>query len=189
MMKGNSKLGWGIVFCLFIFPLFASFSAAVVCDASTEPIIFADTMPTEALIYEDTAYYYDINASDPNPGQNATLNFSDTTDLFNINPATGVISFTPTHAQVGIYNSTTALTVDIVVEDNETCGDVAFWGFEIVEVNDMPVLTIGNFSINEDVYVYYDVNATDEEDGGEDAGNLTFWINDTTLFNISASTG
>jgi len=53
-------------------------------------------------------FTYDIDASDVDVGD--ILTFSDNTTLFNINPNTGLISFTPT--QAGVYN------IDITVCDD-----------------------------------------------------------------------
>lgn len=156
--------------------------------AGGTPTFFTDSVPSAAYLNEDTAYHFDINASDPTDGHNATLIFTTTSNLFSINSATGVIDFTPTHAQVGIYNATTNKTVDFIVKDSLDNGALASWGFTILEVNDMPTITAGNITVNQGTYVGQDVNATDEEDGGEN-GNLTFFINDTTLFNISSTNG
>lgn len=65
-------------------------------------------------------YSCGIDASDQDNTITAgsqTLTFSDDTDLFDINPTTGIIQFTPTSSQVENY------TITITVEDNSTCAN------------------------------------------------------------------
>jgi len=51
--------------------------------------------------YENITFSYDVNATDVDVGD--TLTFYDNTSLFDINPTTGLITFTPNSSQVGVY--------------------------------------------------------------------------------------
>jgi hypothetical protein len=138
-------------------------------------------------IYEDAAFYYDVNATDIDlntPNSNEVLYFYDNTNLFVINDLTGEISFSPNYNSVG-----NNMTVIISVSDEESM-DYQYVNFTIISVNDAPVMVLDTAQtayVNDTIYSY-DVYASDEEDGGESSGNLTFWDN-TTLFNITEHTG
>ena len=70
---------------------------------------FVDIPTDGATLNEDELYYFDINASDAEDGNDSAgtnLTFTDDTDLFNINETTGIFSFTPTADDVGVYNAT-----------------------------------------------------------------------------------
>ena len=125
---------------------------------------------------EDINFNLTINASDPDGDQ---LTFSDNTSLFDINPSTGLISFTPNASQVGLYS------IEIGVSDgNNGTASATFW-LNISEVNDPPYFDppLENQTATEGTLFYYDINATDEEND-----TLTFSDN-STLFSISSSTG
>ncbi|MBU4501668.1 MAG: hypothetical protein KKA79_03690 [Nanoarchaeota archaeon] len=135
-------------------------------------------------LYEDRAFYVEINATDPDGDE---IEYLDNTSLFTINSETGVIYFYPSEAYIGNHS------VEIYVTDNIGPGiaqQVVL--FEILEVNDAPVLDlIGAQTARVNGSFYFDVNATDEEDGEdnlEGTGNLTF-IDDTGLFDINSTTG
>ncbi|MBU4467094.1 tandem-95 repeat protein, partial [Patescibacteria group bacterium] len=68
---------------------------------------------------EDLEFNLTINASDPDED---TLTFSDNTSLFDINPSTGIISFTPNASHVGVYQ------IQINATDDDNATDSAnFW--------------------------------------------------------------
>lgn len=144
-----------------------------------------DLMPNQTML-ENTRFYYDVNATDPDldtPGSTEKLYFQDDTAIFVIDEDSGVILFTADEPYIG-NNS-----VFISVSDGEVI-DYQTVVFDIVWVNDMPTLTMstvithyvsdGNFS--------YDLLGDDEEDGGEDTGNLTFWSNWSEL-EVNSTTG
>jgi len=140
------------------------------------------SLPNINQLYEDSNYYFDLNATDPD---NDTLIYSDDTSLFNIDPISGVIDFTPSNLQAG--NFTGDNSVALLVKDPSETGDVFFWGFTINSVNDLPVLEdLNNKIIRANVRFSMIVNATDEEDDpfGLKNGNLTFF-DDTNLFVIN----
>lgn len=77
-------------------------------------------MSCGAKAYTGTYYTCDIDASDlddSHSGVTQTLTFTDDTNLFDINPSTGVISFTPTTDQIGNHS------IIIMVQDNSTCSN------------------------------------------------------------------
>jgi hypothetical protein len=135
-------------------------------------------MPNQTMM-ENSLFYYDVNATDDDldvPNSTEVLYFQENTPMFVINENTGVIYFTANEPYFG------NITFDLSVSDGEVV-DTQKVTFEIFWVNDMPNLTTetvfthyyadGNFS--------YDMTGSDEEDGGESSGNLTFWGNSTSL--------
>ncbi|MCD4666744.1 hypothetical protein K8R47_02965 [archaeon] len=148
-----------------------------------------DLLANQSLI-EDIAFYVDVNATDIDAGE--TLTFGDTFSLFNINDETGEISFTPEQSQTG-ENIAEIFVHDCSAGESSPIQctlDIQWLNITILEVNDPPNLIMGTaltLYVN-DSFFSYDVNATDEEDGGEDTGNLTF-TDDTDLFNISSTNG
>jgi sporulation protein YlmC with PRC-barrel domain len=99
--------------------------------------------------------------------------------------------FTPDFADVGSYNIT------INVTDSSNSSDILEFNLTINATNDAPVLTeVANQTSSVNRTFYYDFNATDEEDGEDSQGNLTFNItflqgldfinNNETIFNTSS---
>jgi uncharacterized protein (TIGR03790 family) len=70
------------------------------------------------------SYHYKLNAFDEDMGD--TLMFSDNTDLFDVDPNTGEISFTPERKDVGTHS------IKITVKDSEGDTDYMIITFEIV---------------------------------------------------------
>ncbi len=133
-------------------------------------------------LYEDQLFYMQVNASDPDGD---TLEYLDNTSLFVINSETGLVLFMPDYNDVGNYS------VEIYVVDGQTMAFQVFL-MEILPVNDAPVLGhIGAQTAYVNRTFFYDVNATDEEDGSDtETGNtnLTF-SSDSTLFIIDPKNG
>ncbi len=71
------------------------------------------------------SYYYKFNAFDEDVGE--TLTFIDNTDLFDINPTSGEISFTAKREDVGMHS------VKITVTDGEGDTDYMIVMFVVVE--------------------------------------------------------
>jgi len=99
--------------------------------------------------------------------------------------------FTPNNTDVGSYNIT------INVSDASNYSNVLEFNLTINATNDAPVLTeITNQTSAVNRTFYYDMNATDEEDGNDTQGNLTFNItflqgtdfinNNETIFNTTS---
>jgi len=147
---------------------------------SAAPIL--DPIGNQTLI-EDVAYYYDVNASDEDTGDNESLVFLDDTGLFDINSSTGIISFTPSNDDVGDHE------IKITVADLSGASDYEDVNFTVENVNDAPVLdSIPNFTdasaILEDELFYYDVNATDI-----DVGDILHYYDNSPLFVIDEDFG
>ncbi|MEE9151918.1 MAG: PKD domain-containing protein [Thermoplasmata archaeon] len=83
---------------------------------------------------EDQQYSLTVIASDIDVDD--VLTFSDDTDLFDIDPNTGVVSFIPANDQVGIH------LVTITVQDVERERDSETFTLTILNTNDAPVLSI-----------------------------------------------
>jgi len=128
---------------------------------------------------ENVSYSFTVTATDPdNVVQSGTDNitFYDNASLFNINAASGLISFIPSPSDVGTHY------VNITVGDG-TVNDSQVAIF-IVQSNNPPVLDpIGNQTATEASLFYYDVNASDP-----DNDSIAFSEN-STLFAIGISNG
>jgi len=123
---------------------------------------------------EDLEFNLTINATDPDGD---TLTFSDNTPLFDIDPLTGFINFTPNVTQIGLHN------IEITVDDGDNgTASATFW-LNISEINDPPYFDppLENQTAIENTQFYYDINATDEEND-----TLAYYDN-STLFNISST--
>lgn len=159
-----------------------SITVTNVNDAPILDTISNFTVESGSPLYEDTAFEYDVNATDPDGD---TIEYLDNTSLFVTNSVTGVIAFTPTNLQVGNYS------VEIYASDGTNIAQQVVL-FEILAVNDPPTLgAIGaqTAKANSEFCVF--VNASDEEDGInliEGGSNLTFNV-DTSLFGINPTTG
>ncbi|UCE38370.1 MAG: TIGR03790 family protein [Thermoplasmata archaeon] len=122
-----------------------------------------------------------VTASDVDYGD--TLTFKDDTTLFDIDPNTGVISFTPTNSDVGVH------TITISVEDEDGDSDEQTITFTIENVNDPPEIEIDDnlsegFNLTVDKAFQYTIIATDVDYDD----TLTF-SDDTPLFDIDTITG
>ncbi|MDD5177715.1 MAG: Ig-like domain-containing protein [Candidatus Nanoarchaeia archaeon] len=124
-------------------------------------------IPDQSLI-EDTAYTYTVSGSDE---ENDAYSFEDNSSFFEINPSTGLISFTPTNTEVGDHQ------INISINDSLGCYSQIV-RFIISNVNDAPVLDYicDNQTLTEDVDFNCTVNATDV-----DGNTLTFSLNETWL--------
>ena len=134
---------------------------------------------SDQILYEDQSYYFDVNASDPDllTPYGDTVRFGDNTSFFIIDPITGEISFTPIQSETGNHS------ILIYVFDLEYL-DTQAVNFEIIEVNDAPVLdNIGAQTATANSLFHYDVNGTDEEND-----TLTFYDN-SSIFNIDPISG
>jgi hypothetical protein len=123
-------------------------------------------------------------AADPDMKSDATekLSFSDDCALFNINNGTGLISFTPTNDQLGVWRS------NITVTDKGGLSNTTQLTITVMNANDPPALeAIPPQTATEGVPFNYQLSATDPDlKWGLD--NLTF-SDDTDIFNIDPATG
>jgi hypothetical protein len=140
---------------------------------------FNPPLPANFTMNQSTRLFYDANATDPD---NDSITFGEDTNMFEINPYTGIIDFTPVQQDVGNH------TVQIWVIDEHMAMSISSVLFIIIDINDPPVMdTIGAKTAFINYTFYYDVNATDV-DVKPEWNNITFYDN-TSLFDIDASTG
>ncbi|HLC56480.1 MAG TPA: putative Ig domain-containing protein, partial [Candidatus Nanoarchaeia archaeon] len=162
------------------FPFLKDIRTQKIFRSPSPPSFVPGTLPTDAELCEGITYNYDVDATDP---EIDPLYFSDTTNLFDIDPNSGQITFTPTKAQVGDYRPEDK-SVALVVKDPGQEGDLYIWGFIITEVNQQPVLDAITFpQASQHVPFSYQVTATDPE-----FDTLTY-SDDTLLFDINPATG
>jgi PKD repeat protein len=125
---------------------------------------------------EGQAIYIKINASDSKGDE---ITFSDSTDLFEIDPTSGVIQFTPTNDDVGIRD------VFIFVTDDIGGTSTLYLQIEITNENQPPTLQqIGPQIVNEEQQFTLTVHARDE-----DKGDILHFSDNTELFDIDQNTG
>ncbi len=157
------------------------------CDNNDTSIVFTlNILPSNfapslnmgsQTLTEDVLYTYNVtlNATDPDGD---ILKFYDNTPLFVIGEDSGVIAFTPTNSQVGVY------TVKIYVVDPESLLGYQSIQFTITNVNDAPVLaTVGSQTAYVGEPWNHTLSATDV-DSGE---SLTFTSNYSSLLSTSGA--
>ena len=137
-------------------------------------------------IDSDRRYYYneslDINVEIQGNNSNlfSFLIDSDFPEAGN-NKSKYIATFIPNNTDIGEYNIT------INVTDASNSSDVLVFNLTINEVNDAPVLTdLVNQTSAVNRIFYYDINASDEEDGDDTQGNLVFdysFISGEDIFN------
>ncbi len=121
---------------------------------------------------EGISFYYDINASDQ---ENDTLEFSNNnTGLFEIDPNTGVISFTPTNDDVGNHS------INISVTDNNSITSSVIV-LSILNVNTPPYIVSYsplNLTPNtaENLSLQFNVTADDDDLIHGDTLNYTWYL-------------
>jgi PKD repeat protein len=130
----------------------------------------------ELTAVEDIEFTFVIIASDV---AGDTITFTDDSDLFVINPATGAIIFTPTNNDVGLVQ------VTITATDDDGGIDNILLLINVQNENDPPVLDhIPSLTANEDEGFTYTVTADDVDEGDV----LTFSDN-SELFDIDSDSG
>ncbi len=154
----------------------------------TVHVLWVNSPPTITPVGKQVAtqgvpFTFQVRAKDPDQtlDPTETLTFTDNIPLFDIDPTTGKISFTPTQAEVGFYNIT------ITVTDRD--GLVATMNFtlEIQDAEDPPVLDpIPDPTATQDQLFSYTVTAQDPDIPYGD--QLTF-SDDSPLFQIGDTTG
>ncbi len=147
------------------------FTIAVTANSTTPgnsaPVITSQAIQTAK---EGAAYSYDVNATDVNAGNILSYELTTAPAGMVINATNGVISWTPTSAQVGSQD------VSIRVTDNGSPALSANQGFTITvtAANNAPVITSNpGLTAQEDIAYAYDVNATDPNAGDTLSYELT----------------
>jgi PKD repeat protein len=132
---------------------------------------------------EDELFIMTITAEDVDLDD--TLTFKDNSTVFDINPKTGKISFTPINSHVGVH----AVNISVVDENNAV--DYENILFTIINSNDPPLIETTKLPDSSEVLVIktgelftLDI-IVDDEDPNE---SLTF-SDDTDLFDINSETG
>lgn len=115
----------------------------------SEPIITAT---------EDQLYSYQVEACDPN-GDTLTYSFTIKPEGMNIDSQSGLITWTPTNAQVGIHQ------VEVEISDGKQSATQSF-EIEVINVNNPPQIlsyspTNINIKINEGSSVKFEIQAHD----------------------------
>ena len=154
---------------------------------STLAFLFAHKFPLAAALESHNAMIYPIGALEATVGYNfeydvsargSGLTFSDDTNIFDIDPQTGNIRFTPTTPQVGDN------MITITAKDSANNGAKESFVLKIKDVGSYPVIQPINYlSASAGVPFSYDIKAYSP------AGlNLTY-LDDSGLFNISSKNG
>ncbi|MCX4030004.1 putative Ig domain-containing protein [Endozoicomonas sp. SM1973] len=122
--------------------------------------VIQTTAPAQAAV--NTAYVYDVNATDPNAGDQVSYMLSQFPDGMTINLTTGVINWLPGKNQVGKHC--------VIVRAYDAAAKYTEQNF-VVEVKDPsvnhpPIITsTPPLSTNENEPFIYDVDATDPDQG------------------------
>ncbi len=126
-------------------------------NVNDQPVIVTE-VPAQVDAVEDQGFTLSLEATDRDGD---TLTWSDTSPLFDIDPATGAIAFTPTQADVGSH----AVTVT-VRDGNDGTATVSF-DLVVANVNDAPAIVSVQPSdgaqFKEGELVRLSVEATDED--------------------------
>ena len=86
-------------------------------------------------VLEETAYSYDVDADDIDAGDNLTFSAPVKPGWLSINPATGVLSGTPSLNDTSEYNVTVRVTDDSAAFDEQS------FVIDVRNINDPPVIT------------------------------------------------
>ncbi|MDI1302234.1 MAG: putative Ig domain-containing protein [bacterium] len=151
-------------------------SFTITVSANNDAPVISTTAVTTLL--EDTAYVYDVNASDPE-GQTLTYSLTTKPAGMTINAGTGVINWMPPQ------DSNAAVNVVVAVSDGTNTVNQSFT-ISITPVNDAPVIVSTPVTtLTEDTAYSYDVNATDV-----DGDTLTYGFSQRPSgMTINSSTG
>lgn len=142
---------------------------------NTQPAI--NTLIHNLTAFANVAFLYRVNATDPDQDtyQGEILSFSTNDTDFPIT-AIGVVNFT--------INDSRNISLNITVTDDEGANVSALMNITVLN-NTIPYFnhSLTNQNCSEDVPCVYDINATDD-----DGDTITYGDN-TSLFNISNTTG
>ncbi len=136
-----------------------------VTDVEDAPVI---ENISDQVAYAYAPFSLQVNASDPD---NDTLTYYDNTTMFDINPSTGLISFTPNQSNVGNYS--------IMINVTDDANNV-FTTFDLtIYNNSVPGIDLITDQVVEESSLFQiTVNGSDS-----DADNLTFQTNYSAMIN------
>jgi len=143
-----------------------AFNVTVIIQEVNDPPAILDPPGTLEAV-EDQPFRLDLEVADPDDTEHG---WTDDSDLFDVDPDTGVLEFTPTQANVGTHHFT------VTVDDGRGGTDSVTITLVVANVNDPPVITsvlpANGTSYREGRAI--DLNATAEDEDGDD---LTFtWM-------------
>lgn len=126
-------------------------------------------IPEDDLIpaVEGLPYSYDVEATDPDPGDVLTYSLEIAPDGMSVDPATGLVQWTPVNAQVGVNEAR------VKVEDLAGFFDTQSWSIAVTGLNRAPQIVsspVTEMSVNS-TYAY-DVDAVDPDSGDD----LRYWL-------------
>jgi hypothetical protein len=128
-----------------------------IVNVNDDPVITTE-VPTQLVTVEEMAFTHVLEAYDEDGD---TLVWSDDSDLFDIDPSTGTISFTPAQEDVGAHSVT--VTVD---DGNGATASITF-GLVVENVNDAPLISsvspLDGATFKEGEAVTFSVEATDPD--------------------------
>ncbi len=114
--------------------------------------------PGDLFIDEDVPVELNLSFYDPDVPYGDTLTFSDDTPIFDVDPTSGQIAFTPSQEDVGRYNVTVTLT------DSQGKAASVTFAISITNVNDNPsIVDPGTLVAFEDELFSYNFTAMDED--------------------------
>ncbi len=156
--------------------VFIIMAAVFVLASGTAPY-FNPTPPSVITCYQNSTCFYDFNATDD---ESDPINFSIDTPPFseNIDADTGVMNFTPTNEQVGVYSNTWA----IVKETDTGNGTFKLINWNIININDKPNITshfpekLTNITVKENFWISLNVTADDPDLIHDDTLNYTWTL-------------
>ncbi len=120
--------------------------------------VFSSSPVTAAT--EGTLYAYDVDAIDLNPGDTITYGLDTAPAGMSINPASGLIQWTPAEAQVGTANVTVRVT------DSTALSDTQSFTINVANVEDPPSITsVPITTATVELAYSYDADASDPDVG------------------------
>jgi hypothetical protein len=138
---------------------------------------------TRQVAIQDKTFKLAIGVKDADCELDETeqVTFADNCSLFDINPSTGVINFTPKQNQVGVYN------VQITATDREGARDSENFTLEVQDANDPPTLAfIPDQTAVQDQQFSCKITARDQDIPYGDALEFS---DDSMFFQIEPATG
>ncbi|WP_207173288.1 putative Ig domain-containing protein [Halochromatium glycolicum] len=138
--------------------LFAEQSFTIQVVELNEPPSFTSSPVVEAL--EGSLYAYDADANDPNTGDTLTFSLDEAPSGMDIDPASGLIQWTPSEQQVGF--------VDVLVRVGDAAGLSSTQSYQVAVLNqnDPPSITSTPVTSGDQDGLYvYQVAASDQDQG------------------------